>query len=478
MSWRVLITNVTMAGRTGTETVVRDLALGLESEGHFPMVYSPNLGEIAWEIASKGIPVVADLRCLPYEPDIIHGHHHVETVRALLHFPKAYGIFVCHDRAAHTDIPPRWNRLRRYVAVDYNCRQRLTDDYQIPEELIHVIYNWVDDSRFTPRPPLPEAPRRALVFSNYAGVDTHLEVLRAACADLKLPLDVLGSRNGNECAAPEQLLGKYDLVFAKARCALEAMAVGSAVILCDTRGLGPMVTPTEIEKLRAWNFGMRLLKEPLVPARVIQEIRRYDPADAFAVSQYIRKHANLSGALKQYLDTYQKVIEGAPSAVGPTSDEISDYLLSMVKRINELEIGLTQFRQPYRMEPLADESCCKLLLTLVNTPDSVRAGAEFAVKIELENLSSERLGSYPPFPLYFSYRWLSEAGNEMIIREGHRTPLRPPLSPGEKAAYFVRAIAPGATGSYRLRLTLVQELVRWLDMLSPPISLETRLEVA
>ena len=38
------------------------------------------------------------------------------------------------------------------------------------------------------------------------------------------------------------LTGDYDLVFAKARCALEAMAVGAAVVLCDTHGLGPMVT--------------------------------------------------------------------------------------------------------------------------------------------------------------------------------------------------------------------------------------------
>jgi len=343
--------------------------------------------------------------------------------------------------------------------------------------LIQVIYNWVDSNRFTPRPPLPKIPQRALIFSNYAGLDTHLEVLRAACAELNLPLDVLGSRNGNGSAAPEQLLPKYDLVFAKARCALEAMAVGAAVILCDTRGLGPMVTVTDIEKLRAWNFGMRLLKEPLVPARVIQEIRRYDPGEAHAVSQYVRKHANLSVALKQYLDTYQEVIEGAPPAVGPASDEVSDYLLSMLKRINELEIGLTQFRQPYRMEPLADDSCCKLRLTLLKAPDTVKAGAEFAVKVELENLSSERLGSFPPFPLHFSYRWLSEAGDEVVIPEGNRTPLRPSLSPGDKVGYFVRGVAPGATGNYRLRLTLVQELVRWLDTLNPPIYVETRLSV-
>ena len=40
---------------------------------------------------------------------------------------------------------------------------------------------------------------------------------------------------------PEAILGDYDLVFAKARAAMEAMATGCAVILCDRVGAGPLV---------------------------------------------------------------------------------------------------------------------------------------------------------------------------------------------------------------------------------------------
>lgn len=53
------------------------------------------------------------------------------------------------------------------------------------------------------------------------------------------------------------MLGGYDLVFAKARCALEAMAVGCAVVLCDVGGLGPLVTRAQVQHLRRWNFGRR-----------------------------------------------------------------------------------------------------------------------------------------------------------------------------------------------------------------------------
>lgn len=243
---RVLITNVTLAGRTGTETVVRDLALGLAAAGQFPMVYSPEIGEIALEIERAGVPVVSDLGLLQAEPDVIHGHHHAQTLQALLHFPKAPAIFVCHDRLAPTDVPPPFPRIARYVAVDMNCRERLAVDYAIPEHLVDVIYNCVDTNRFIERSPLPPSPGRALVFSHYAGANTHLEAVKAACAETNLPVDVVGSYSGNSCPAPESILGNYDLVFAKARCALEAMAVGTAVILCDTRGLGPMVTASEV----------------------------------------------------------------------------------------------------------------------------------------------------------------------------------------------------------------------------------------
>ncbi len=56
---------------------------------------------------------------------------------------------------------------------------------------------------------------------------------------------------------PERILPRYDLVFAKGRCALEAMAAGCAVIVCDAVGLGEMVTHGSVEEMRRWNFGAR-----------------------------------------------------------------------------------------------------------------------------------------------------------------------------------------------------------------------------
>jgi hypothetical protein len=54
-----------------------------------------------------------------------------------------------------------------------------------------------------------------------------------------------------------------------------------------------------------------------------------------------------------------------------------------------------------------------------------------------------------------------------VVAEGTRTLLRPPLSPG-RTAYSMNIAAPRHPGRYRLRVTLVQESVMWLD--HPPAS--------
>jgi hypothetical protein len=350
----ILITNITLKTRTGTETVVRDLSMGLRKAGHFPMVYSPALGDIADEIAAAGIPVVDDLRRVPHKPDIIHGHHRFETIQALAHFPDVSGIFVCHDRISWHDAPPLYPRILRYVAVDLNCRERLSKNGRIPEDRIDVIYNWVDTNRFSTRLPLPDLPARAAVFSNYAGINTHLQPVQTACEKMNIPLDVIGSGTNNSVSRPETILGQYDLVFAKARCAIEAMASGVAVVLCDTRGLGPMVTSENVEELRPWNFGMRCLTYALEPARIMQEIRRYDPDDAHAVSTYIRGNATLSQAIERYVSLYYKVLS---EHMQQKSTIFSEYLSAPIKRLGyRCERTYHRNKGPYLV------SYCRLLV--------------------------------------------------------------------------------------------------------------------
>jgi hypothetical protein len=70
------------------------------------------------------------------------------------------------------------------------------------------------------------------------------------------------------------------------------------------------------------------------------------------------------------------------------------------------------------------------------------------------------------------------AVSEFIYRyifDGERSPLVPLLDPGSKRSYRAQIKAPGEHGLYTLRMTLVQEAVRWFDQ--APTMLESDVSV-
>lgn len=305
---RILITNHFLRGRTGSELYVCEVATSLLRRGHTPIVYSPQLGQTARDLRNATVPVVDDLDAIASAPDLIHGQHHVETMSALLRFPNTPAVFFCHGWLPWEERPPKHPRIVRYVAVDDTCLDRLVAESGIAEERVSVILNSVDLDQFLPRPPLPAKPARALIFSNGANESTHLSAVREACQRSGLTLDVIGADAGNVAARPQDVLGQYDIVFAKARCALEAMAVGTAVVLCDTAGAGPMVTAGELERLRRLNFGVRTLRNNIDSDVLQTEIARYNPADAAEVSRQIRTNAGRSAAIDQTIALYDEAI--------------------------------------------------------------------------------------------------------------------------------------------------------------------------
>src|SRR5262249_7924631 len=127
---KILITNWTLAGYSGTEIVVRDLSIALKQSGHDLQVYSPRLGLIAQEIRGHGIPVASKVGHLE-GPVIIHGQHHAQALAALLHFPDVPAVMVCHDATSWRDEPLVFSRVLRYIAVDDRCKRRLDENPRV-----------------------------------------------------------------------------------------------------------------------------------------------------------------------------------------------------------------------------------------------------------------------------------------------------------------------------------------------------------
>ena len=276
---------------------------------------------MAAEIRAATIPVVDDLGAIGVAPEVIHGHHHTVTLEALLRFPGVPAIYFVHDWSAWHDAPLRFPRVALYAPVDATNADRVVCEGGIPPERVRLVLNAVDLTRFRPRPPLPARPGRAAVFSNYASEANLLPDVREACRRAGLELTVIGAGVGAAATHPELLLPGYDLVFAKARCALEAMAVGAAVVLCDGRRMGPLVTSGNFDRLRPLNFGRRALAEPLSVAALLREIEHYDGEDALRVARRVREEASLESQLDQLLALYAEAVAiGSATAPDPVRE--------------------------------------------------------------------------------------------------------------------------------------------------------------
>jgi hypothetical protein len=183
----------------------------------------------------------------------------------------------------------------------------------VPEDRAHVISQFVDLERFVPRPPLPASPKRAAILCNHTKDNDHLRAAREACARRGVTLDAYGAGVRKTCERPEKVLRDYDVVFAKGRAALEAAAVGAAVVVYWWRRLGPMVTSGTLEQLRADSFGFRSMSAQLTPEEfgrsIEQALAQYDAADAAEVSQRVRAGASRDAAVNELLGIYEAVIK-------------------------------------------------------------------------------------------------------------------------------------------------------------------------
>ncbi len=304
MSLTILLTNIALVARSGTEVVVEQLADGLRRRGHRPVVYAQQLGPLAEEMRRRGHLVIATPQGLPWRPDVIHGHHTAPTMAALAAHPGVPALFLCHDASSAFDAAPPHPRLRRIFAVDERCRARLVAE-GVPAGQVALLRNAVELGRIPPRPPLPAQPARALVLSKHAA---HLPALRQACAAAGLELTEYGAGPGRMTDQPEALFAEVDLVFATARTALEAAAAGAGVVVCDARGCAGFLTQARAAAWLPWNLGAGILAQPTDAAQVAAAIAEWSAPEATAASALVRTHCDLEAMLDQLETTYRELL--------------------------------------------------------------------------------------------------------------------------------------------------------------------------
>jgi glycosyltransferase involved in cell wall biosynthesis len=329
---RVLITNLFVANFSGSETVVELLADALRRAGHAPMIFAPTLGPQAERMQAHGHIVVDRLALLPQRPDMMHLQHVTPALMAMVAFPDVPAVFTCHSATIELEAPRFHPQIRRYVAVDDFCRA-LCVKRGIPEDRLSVILNAVDLERFQARPPLPPKPKTALMLTK---TFEQQNMVRSACAKAGLALDELGPATRETSDQLEQIVPRYDIVFATARMALEAAAVGCAVVVADGRGFAGLLRAENLTAWRRLNFGAGLLTAPVTAAALDAAIAAYDTSDAAEVCRRLRIEASADDYAAAYLQLYTQAIgEGAApdiSHAAATAAWLEDLLPSAAPR--------------------------------------------------------------------------------------------------------------------------------------------------
>lgn len=420
---RVLITNNTLAERAGSEMYVRDLALALLRRGHDPIACSTLLGDVANELRKATVPVVDDLSQVAAAPDVIHGQHHVDAMIAMLHFPQTPAIYTCHGWMPWEELPPKFPTLRHYIAVDDLCAERLQSENGIAPEYIHILRNFVDLRRFHLRAELPEKPARALVFSNSAHENGYLGTIRRALAERGIAVDAIGAAMQRNTADPEKWLGDYDLVFAKGRSAMEAMACGAAVITCDAVGMAGMVTPKNFATWRRLNFGVRTLNGPITAETILREVDRYDAKHARQVAVRLRAEADMEPVIDEIVKVYERAIDDHHSSkIRPPQEFVaaSGYLRQIAGTIKTRYVTHLQLLQANRdiAEHISRTQDAERRLLAANAALEAERQAHAA---ESQNLEAERQAREAVRQAYEAERQAHEAERQAyaVERQAH-----------------------------------------------------------
>lgn len=300
------MTTLELTTRRGVQNVTRDLALGLSQAGHKVCVYARNGGVVADDLRALGVQVETEIaRLASGKFDVIHTHHPAVCSPALARFPETPAVFVCHDDASWFDAAVRLPNIVKYAAVSDSMAGRVAADAGLTRAEVALLLNGVDTQRFLPGPQPAASPKRALAFAKNS---EHVDVLRTVCARRGISVDFIGAAVETQLDDPAQALPGYDLVFASALSAIEAMACLRPVIVCDGRGMAGMVDMTRYETWRPKNFGVAALNGPLSLERVAAELDRYDPAEAARVGERVRAEAGRAAWVESCVSLYREAI--------------------------------------------------------------------------------------------------------------------------------------------------------------------------
>jgi outer membrane murein-binding lipoprotein Lpp len=311
---RILLATHQLSWIGGADTYTVTVAEHLQRLGHDVTVFAAELGEMAEVARGSGLVVTADERALPAQPDVVYAQDGYVSLLLAERFPSTPQAMAIHADEYDLWLPPQLPGVTAaVVALHGRVAKRARAAAVVPE--VVRLTQPVDTERFSPRGPLHDPPRSALLLGNYLAGD-QLGVVAQACDEAGIAWEQVGYKSGGPTREPERLMGDADIVIGKARVIVEAMASGRAAYVYDHNGGDGWVTPERYALLEADNFGGQA--EPVAAdlARLRSDLKRYRPDMGAANRQLAvanhsaNKHAQDLALLFQRLSPRAQPVNG------------------------------------------------------------------------------------------------------------------------------------------------------------------------
>lgn len=258
-------------GLGGSESYLLTVAEQFQRLGHEVVLFTVEEGGGVVVARERGIPlcepgeVPADLDAAIVQDAAVS--HEVAAQR-----PALPQLFVAHSESFDLQAPPQLGgAVRVVVALNDRVAARMRSFAAEPE--VVRLRQPIDTERFTPRSPLPQRPRRALLLSNTPHGD-RIGMLEGACAAAGIELTRLGGLRG-QTSDPREALHGADVVIGYGRSILEGMACGRAAYVYDWNGGDGWITQESYPAIEADGIAGRSGQSILDGDHLVEDLGRY-----------------------------------------------------------------------------------------------------------------------------------------------------------------------------------------------------------